>query len=103
MWSECLKRGIDLATLSKWISLNPAKHLGLRKGRISPTYQADILIFDDSSSYSVKVSDIMFKNKLTPYSDHMLQGLVKKTILRGTVIYDCDTGKGLIKRVGEII
>nr|CAG8535509.1 12072_t:CDS:2 [Entrophospora candida] len=74
LWTEAKKRNLSsFNNLVNWLSRNPAKLVGLndRKGEIKIT--------EDS---------IEFKNKVTPYLGKEFYGVVKKTILRGKIIYD---------------
>jgi len=91
--TEALKRGVSLAQINKWMSLNTAKLLGLetRKGKIQVGYDGDLIVFDPTKKFTVETKDIRFKNKLTAYEKQELTGKVIKTILRGKVI--CDDGR----------
>ena len=40
----------------------------------------------------VRVENIQHKNKITPYLDRTLQGVVLKTVLAGKVIYTREDG-----------
>ncbi|KAF3904703.1 Allantoinase [Orbilia brochopaga] len=94
LWTEGKKRGIDLCQISKWTSEETARQVGLlgRKGKIAAGYDADICVFDPESSFRVTTSEMHFKNKLTPYEDKVLNGIVCETWLRGKKIYTKDTG-----------
>lgn len=57
LWTEGKKRGIPLAKIVEWTSVNTSKHVGLaeRKGAIREGFDADFAIFDPAASF--KVSD----------------------------------------------
>eukprot|EP01117_Protostelium_nocturnum_P008350 TRINITY_DN2980_c0_g1_i2.p1 TRINITY_DN2980_c0_g1~~TRINITY_DN2980_c0_g1_i2.p1 ORF type:complete len:365 (-),score=77.10 TRINITY_DN2980_c0_g1_i2:189-1283(-) len=88
LFTEALKRGIQLGQISKWVSESTSKLIGLdqRKGKIAEGMDADFVVFDPSSKYVVKASNALFKNKLSAYEGRELNGVVDKTILRGQLI-----------------
>ncbi|KAK6337929.1 hypothetical protein TWF696_001405 [Orbilia brochopaga] len=94
LWTEGKKRGVDLCQISKWTSEETARQVGLlgRKGKLAAGYDADICVFDPESSFRVTKSEMQFKNKLTPYEDKVLDGIVCETWLRGKKIYTKDAG-----------
>jgi allantoinase len=75
--------------LAKWMSEAPAKLAGLdRKGKIAPGYDADLVLFDLSQSWTVDPEKLHQRHKITPYAGRQLQGRVLATWLRGEKIYD---------------
>ncbi|KAF3934824.1 Allantoinase [Dactylella cylindrospora] len=94
LWTEGKKRGVDLIQISKWTSEETARQVGLlgKKGKIAVGYDADICVFDPDSSFKVTTSEMHFKNKITPYENKTLNGIVCETWLRGKQIYSKDTG-----------
>lgn len=111
-WTEASKRGIELADLSRWLSTNPAKRVGLgdRKGRIAVGYDADLIIFDPEAEFKVLLqyhgavkisrilneriakqvepSDLRYKVKISPYIGRNLRGCVRNVILNGRLAGD---------------
>ncbi|CAG8512745.1 2340_t:CDS:2 [Paraglomus occultum] len=94
LWTEAKKHGCNINDLVKWLSRSPAKRVSLddRKGAIKKGYDADIVIWNPEETFTVTRDIIQFKNKFTPYIHRTLHGVVKKTILRGNVIYDSSHG-----------
>jgi allantoinase len=89
-WSSAQRRGFSVADVNKFLSVGPAKLAGLadRKGQIKEGFDADFVIWDPHASFVVRQSDLEHKNKVTPYLGKCLNGVVRKTILRGEVIFD---------------
>ncbi|XP_047510363.1 allantoinase-like [Pieris napi] len=93
-WTQAHARGLDLRAISKYLCSGPAHLCGLekRKGALKPGFDADIVFFDPNKVFVVTSDIIRHKNKLTPYIGKKLRGAVKKTFLRGELIFtDGDT------------
>ncbi|XP_046964716.1 allantoinase-like [Vanessa cardui] len=88
-WTQLSARGLDMRSISKYLSVGPAQLCGLqnRKGAIKAGLDADLVFFDPDESFVVTSNIIRHKNKLTPYIGKELKGVVKKTYLRGKLIY----------------
>ena len=72
----------------------PAKLAGLshRKGKITPGYDADFVVWSQDKTYLVGEKGIQHKNKITPYLGREMKGLVLATILAGKIIYTNEEG-----------
>jgi allantoinase len=94
IWTEAKKRGLTLLDVSKWMSQNTARFLKLdkTKGKLSPGYDADIIVFDPDKRFRIEPSLIMHKHKVTPYDGKIVFGKVERTYLRGHKIFDTDNG-----------
>lgn len=109
LWTEGKKRGISLAKIVQWTSVNTSKHVGLdeSKGAIREGFDADFAIFDPAASFEVsspitswqfltsfKVTKdaLKFKNKFSPYEGLKLDGLVQTTYVRGKVVWEAESG-----------
>ena len=79
---------LDLATLFKAISLNPAKRLGLGSGRLSLGAPADLLIFDAEKSNVLDRSKLRSKSKNTPFDGRPLEGIVLETYVNGQQVFE---------------
>ncbi|MBK9332221.1 MAG: allantoinase AllB [Ignavibacteria bacterium] len=90
VWTEAKKRGFSIPDISKLMSAGPAKLIGMEKvkGKIEKGFDADIIIFDPESTFTVDSGNLFHKNKLTPYEGEKLKGKVIVTYLRGNKIYD---------------
>lgn len=94
VWTGMKERGLTIADLTRWMSENTARFLGLsaRKGAIAPGMDADLVIFDPDSASVVEASQVLHRHALTPYSGRTLLGRVEKTFLRGQCIFDLALG-----------
>ncbi|KAI8990895.1 allantoinase [Mycotypha africana] len=96
LWTEGRKRGITLQQLVHWLSTVPSQRTKLdhKKGEIKVGNDGDLVIWRPEAKFEIRVSDIHFKNKLSPYVGENLYGVVDRTIVRGSTVYNQQT-KGL--------
>lgn len=78
---------ISLNDLIKIMATNPAKLLGLNKGKIEPGFEADFTLIDLDESYIYKEEDIKSKAKNSLLLDQELFGKVKKVYKKGVLKY----------------
>ena len=73
--------------LSKWMSLTPAKLLGIDhiKGTIKPGLHADIVIWDPYESFVARSKSKY--GKLSPYDEKEMYGKVKAVYVRGQMVW----------------
>lgn len=90
VWTEGLRRGFTIQDMNRWLCSNPAKQVSLysRKGAIAPGFDADIVIWDPATEFTVDAEELHHRHKITPYQGQTLRGVVQKTFLRGRKIYD---------------
>lgn len=91
---EALKRNIPLKSILPLGSSNVANRFGIadRKGRIRPSLDADLVLIRLDESTIADKQSFGFRNAYSPYENREFLLKVKKTILRGKVIYDDQTG-----------
>jgi len=79
----------NFTRLTKWLATEPARLAGLtgKKGELAPGYDADLVVFDPESEWTVTEDDLHFRHKLSPYLGSNLRGRVLETYLRGECIY----------------
>ena len=94
-----LNKKIDMKTLQKVMSENPAKIFGIAgKGKIEVGYDADLVVVDLNNKEIIKNEDVISKCAWTPYSGIVGGGKVLLTMVRGHIVYD---GKNFIEKIGE--
>ncbi|KAG9290783.1 hypothetical protein G9A89_011746 [Geosiphon pyriformis] len=105
LWTEARKRGCSVSHLHTWLARNTAKQVGLsyRKGEIQPGYDADFVIWNPEETFTLGKQGIHFKNKVTPYEGKKLYGVVKKTFLRGRIVYDSKESGIIGDPFGELL
>jgi allantoinase len=91
---EALKRKIPLKDIVPLGTANVANRFGIsgRKGRIQPGLDADLALISLDETTIADQQSIAFRNQYSPYENRKFLLRVKKTILRGKVIYDDQTG-----------
>lgn len=94
-----LDKKIDMVTLQKIMSENPAKIFGIAgKGKIEVGYDADLVVVDLNNKKVIRNEDVISKCGWTPYNGITGGGKVILTMVRGHIVYD---GKNFIEKIGE--
>ena len=94
-----LNKKIDMKTLQKVMSENPAKIFGIdNKGILDIGYDADLVVVDITRKEVIKNEDVVSKCGWTPYVGIVGGGKVLSTLVRGKVVYD---GNSFIEKIGE--
>ncbi|MCK5832437.1 amidohydrolase family protein [bacterium] len=85
---------IRLSRLVEVTSTAAARRYGIsdRKGSIEVGKDADFALFDLGSSWKVRGENFLSKGKVTPFEGKEFKGKLVKTMLRGKIIFDCDSG-----------
>jgi dihydroorotase len=78
---------MDMPTLWRALSLNPAKLLGLSGGRLAKGAPADLVLFDADKPFVLDRTTLKSKSKNTPFDGRRMQGVVLRTYLAGQEIY----------------
>ncbi|MTW87456.1 allantoinase AllB [Virgibacillus dakarensis] len=87
------QRSLPIERFVELIATTPAKRFNLpRKGEISVSKDADIILVDPNRSYIVNREDLYYKNQHSAYEGMKIDCRVTKTILRGNIVYDLDKG-----------
>ncbi len=81
---------LDLPTLFRAMSLNPAKRLGLDAGRLDAGAPADLVLFDPDAPFVLDRFTLRSKSKNTPFDGGRMQGRVLATYVGGAPVYRRD-------------
>ena len=94
------KKRLNLKRFLQVTAENAARRYGLygKKGSITIGKDADLVIIEPEEKWTVRGKDLYSKGKITPFEGMEWEGRVKKTILRGKVIYD--DNKGILAEPG---
>jgi allantoinase len=79
----------EIQALARLLSENPAKtfHLFPRKGQIAVGADADLVVLDPSSTWTLRGDELQSSAGWTPYEGREMRGRVQKTLVRGRVVY----------------
>jgi dihydroorotase len=78
---------IELPTLWRALSLNPARRLGLPGGRLATGAPADLVLFDPDAPFVLDRFALRSKSKNTPFDGARMQGKVLGTWVAGRRVY----------------
>lgn len=94
LWTGARARGLRLEQVMAWNSQATARMAGLahRKGSLTVGHDADLVIFDDTAEFTVDVSEVRHKHKITPYAGMHMHGRVEETYVGGTRVYSRASG-----------
>lgn len=88
-YTYLVKSGImSLSELSRLMSANPAKTLGLEGGKIVEGAVADLAIVDLNAKYTIDGNKFISKGKNTPFNGYEVYGKVCCTLVDGEVKYE---------------
>ncbi|WP_299935968.1 dihydroorotase [uncultured Pelagimonas sp.] len=79
---------LELPTLFRALSLNPAKRLGLDAGRLAKGAPADLVLFDADKPFVLDRFKLKSKSKNTPFDSARLQGKVLGTWVSGQRVFE---------------
>ena len=90
VWSVALDMGWRPAQLAHWMSTAPADLIGAghRKGKLQMGYNADIVVWDPTDEFIVQGETLFHRHPLTPYEGRRLTGVVRRTYLRGEIVFE---------------
>jgi len=81
---------LDLPTLFRALSLNPAKRLGLPQGRMEKGAPADLILFNPNTPFVLDRTTLRSKSKNTPFDGARMQGRVTGTWVGGRRVFGGD-------------
>ncbi|MGY1883874.1 allantoinase AllB [Blastococcus sp. SYSU DS0753] len=85
--AEAARRGIDVATVSRWMSRNTADLVGFdTKGRIAVGADADLVVYDTAQETAVAAERLAHRNPVSAYDGLTFPGRVTRTLVRGSAL-----------------
>ncbi len=79
---------IDLVSLLKTMTFNPARILDLPSGRLQVGAPADLIVVDLEIPWIVELEKLHSISKNSPFEEARMQGQVEKTIVQGKIVFD---------------
>ncbi len=97
------KRGMSLEHFAALSATNPAKVFSLypRKGVIRVGSDADLAFYDPNRAWDVHGSDMLHRNKWTPFEGRTIGASVVKTMVRGRVAFDASQAEPVLTKAGD--
>jgi len=80
--------GVDLSTLLRALTANPARLLGLPSGRLAKGAPADLVLIDLDTPFVVNPELLRTRSKNTPFDEARLQGRALMTLVAGRAVYN---------------
>lgn len=94
VWTQARKRGFSLSDIVSWMSANPARFSGLEdRGELAVGKRADLVAMKADSAFVVIPEKLHYKNKISPYAQHALSGLVTRTWIGGNLVFERNAGQ----------
>ena len=89
LWTSADARNFSLCDVAKWMAEKPAALAGMdgRKGKIAHGYDADLVVFDPETSWTVTTEDLYYRHRISAYLGKSLRGKVKQTFVRGNLVF----------------
>ena len=84
--------GVPLERVLAALTSGPAGLLGLEAGRLTPGAMADLVLFDLEKPWRIDENQLKAKCKNTPFDGRPVQGLVLRTAVGGSTVYEAETG-----------
>lgn len=89
MLDRALKGQCTLHDLVRWMCEAPARlYAMVGKGKIAVGYDADFALVDLNAEHTIRNGHLQTRVNWSPYDGWTLKGRVRKTIVRGKVVYD---------------
>jgi allantoinase len=84
VWTQARRRGFGMDDVAGWMAARTARIAGLAgKGAIAPGRDGDLVAFAPDESFVVDPARLHHRHPLTPYAGTRLDGVVRRTWLRG--------------------
>ncbi len=106
LYSDLLTSGeLRLSRFLEIISEGAARRYRFfdRKGSIETGKDADLVLINPNSDWTVRGEEFLSKGKITPFEGTVFRGRVEKTLVRGRVVYDRSKNSALHQGWGSFI
>ena len=89
MWTECVRRGLGLGDIARWMSSEPAALAGLSDtaGALTVGREANFVVFDPDVKQTIVAEQLQMRHAISPYVGERVQGSVVATYLRGETVW----------------
>ncbi|MES2666543.1 MAG: dihydroorotase [Pseudomonadota bacterium] len=78
---------VDLPTLFRALSFNPARLMGLPQGRMAEGAPGDLVLFDPDAPFLLDRFSLLSKSKNTPFDGQRMEGKVLATFVAGAQVF----------------
>ena len=85
---------VDLVTLLRALTANPARLVGLPSGRLAKGAPADLVLIDLDTPFVVSPELLRTRSKNTPFDEARLQGRAVMTLVAGRPVYNYPHRRG---------
>jgi dihydroorotase len=85
---------VELSTLLRALTANPARLLGLPSGRLAKGAPADLVLIDLDTPFVVNPELLRTRSKNTPFDEARLQGRALMTLVAGRSVYNYAEQRG---------
>jgi len=79
---------VDLVTVLRALTCNPADLIGLQAGRLQKGHKADLILVDLDAPWVVAEEALLSRSHNTCFEGAQLTGKVKRTFVSGRTVYD---------------
>jgi dihydroorotase len=80
---------MELATVVRALTANPAEILGVPGGTLVDGNIADITIYDPEPEWTLDRQKLLSRGKNTAFDHWPFKGMVRHTLLQGQPVYSC--------------
>ncbi len=78
---------MSLPALIATMTLNPARILGLKAGRLTTGAPADLVLFDPDAPFVLEADDLRSRSRNTPFDGRRFQGKILRTLMDGQTVF----------------
>ena len=106
LWTGMRARKLRLwRRIAEWMAAGPARLAGLdgKKGMLAAGADADFVVFDPDTEWTVTPDHLHFRHKISPYLGANLRGTVRETWLRGERVFSRGTVRQASRAAQELV